>query len=200
MLINYLSIMARKMMKAKAHAVINIAGLALGITCFLTIFLYVYDELNYDHHHLNYKKIFRLNGGWTSMTDGSSQSYPFVGYKVSEHFKKDFPEVDQIVHVQTLGMTFEKSMQENIPEVVYHVDPQFTDVFTVNLISGNKERLLTDRNSIVLSRKSAMKYFNRVDILGQTLRSFAADTVTKRVGYNMRTESISAAISVGWCA
>ena len=181
MLINYLSIMARKMMKAKAHAVINIAGLALGITCFLTIFLYVYDELNYDHHHLNYKKIFRLNGGWTSMTDGSSQSYPFVGYKVSEHFKKDFPEVDQIVHVQTLGMTFEKSMQENIPEVVYHVDPQFTDVFTVNLISGNKERLLTDRNSIVLSRKSAMKYFNRVDILGQTLRSFAADTTVWRI-------------------
>ena len=57
MLKNYLKIALRNLLRHKAYSFINIAGLAVGVTCCLLILLFVQDELSYDRYHENAKRI-----------------------------------------------------------------------------------------------------------------------------------------------
>ena len=60
MLKNYLKIALRNMGRQKGYALINIAGLAIGIACCFLIVLYVLDELSYDRHFPNAEQIYRV--------------------------------------------------------------------------------------------------------------------------------------------
>src|SRR4051812_16516395 len=60
MLKNYFKIGWRNLMRKKAFSMINIIGLAIGLTCFLLIASFIYDELNYDRYAAQYKNIYRV--------------------------------------------------------------------------------------------------------------------------------------------
>lgn len=170
------------MARSTGYTAINVLGLTLGITCALAIFLYVYDEFTYDHNHAKINNIYRINGSWKSTADGSSNTYPSIGYIVGEYFKKDFPEIDKMVRIQNAGMNIEKpGTDEQISEQVFMVDPQVFDVFTLPLISRTSSGLLSDNHSMVITRKAAMKYFNRIDVVGETLRWLGQDTVDWKI-------------------
>ncbi|MCG8606912.1 ABC transporter permease [bacterium] len=51
MIQNYLKIALRGLLKYKGYSLINILGLAIGLTCFILIALYVQLELSYDNYH-----------------------------------------------------------------------------------------------------------------------------------------------------
>jgi putative ABC transport system permease protein len=182
MLKNYIKIIFRTAKRNKGYTTINMLGLTLGITCALAIFLYVYDEFTYDHNHINANKIYRINGGWKSMTDGSSNTYPQIGYIVGEYFKKDFPEIDQMVRITASSMNIEKpGTSEQIAEQVFKVDPNIFNVFTFPLIEGANSNLLPDNNSMVITRKTAIKYFGRESVVGETLHWIGQDTVDLKI-------------------
>ena len=61
MLKNYLKIAIRNMTRQKTYTIINIAGLAIGLACFILIILYVRYEYNYESDHINSDHIFRVN-------------------------------------------------------------------------------------------------------------------------------------------
>jgi putative ABC transport system permease protein len=183
MITHYFTIALRALSKSKSYSLLNVLGLTLGITCTLTIFLYVHDELTYDHNHANIDEIYRLNSGWRSTTDGSSNMYPTAGYVVGEVLQKDFPEIDQLLRIRRLwDMRIEKpGTDEYLLEYVYLADSNIFKVFTLPFIAGNPENALADHNSIVITRKTALKYFNRLDVLGETLRWRAQDTVDLKI-------------------
>lgn len=58
---NFLKIAWRNLIKNKVFSFINIAELAIGLSCFLLIALYVMDELNYDRYNINADRIYRIN-------------------------------------------------------------------------------------------------------------------------------------------
>jgi len=60
MFINYLKITFRNIIRHKGYSFINIFGLALGLTCFILISLWVKDELSYDTNYKNHKNLFRV--------------------------------------------------------------------------------------------------------------------------------------------
>ncbi len=51
MLYNYLKIALRNLLRHKSFSIINMAGLAIGLTTFLAISLYVVDEFSFDRFH-----------------------------------------------------------------------------------------------------------------------------------------------------
>jgi putative ABC transport system permease protein len=59
MLKNYLIIAWRNLRKHKGYSFLNLAGLAIGMTCCLLILLYVQDELSYDRFHPNGDRVYR---------------------------------------------------------------------------------------------------------------------------------------------
>ncbi|MEO9477991.1 MAG: ABC transporter permease, partial [Cyclobacteriaceae bacterium] len=57
---NYIKVAYRNFLRHKVYSAINISGLAIGLTCFLLIFLYIRDELSFDKMHSKSDRIYRL--------------------------------------------------------------------------------------------------------------------------------------------
>jgi putative ABC transport system permease protein len=124
-----------------------------------------------------------LNTGWLSHHDGSTSTYATAGYTPGELLRTDFPEVQEVTRLRTLyEMRFQQpGHDEFIVENVYATDTSVFNLFTFHFIEGNAKTALPDRNSIVLSRKAAMKYFNRTDVLNEIMRWYGPDTVDFKV-------------------
>ena len=60
MIKTYFKIAWRNLAKNKLYTSLNVAGLTFGITCFLLIGLYVFDELTFDQHHSKADRIYRV--------------------------------------------------------------------------------------------------------------------------------------------
>ena len=60
MLKNYLLVALRNLRNNKAFSLINILGLALGMTCSMLIMLWVSDEKNKDGFHKNKERIYSI--------------------------------------------------------------------------------------------------------------------------------------------
>ena len=97
MLRNYLKIALRNLRKGKAFSVINILGLAIGLTCFMLIGTFVYDELNYDRYPSEAKNIYRVN--LSVVGNGTTAVYPNVDVAVGEGMKNAFPEIRDLTRL-----------------------------------------------------------------------------------------------------
>ncbi|MFC1565310.1 ABC transporter permease, partial [candidate division KSB1 bacterium] len=91
MIINYLKLAFRNMMKQKALSFINISGLAIGMACCILIFLYVGSELSYDSYNKNSDRLYRITTDGT--IGGTFRRFAVVPGPLGAFFKDRFPEV-----------------------------------------------------------------------------------------------------------
>lgn len=170
MIKNYLRIAWRSMVKNRANSVINITGLAIGLSCFLLITLYVIDETSYEHFYPNKERIFRINSnlrfGGADMK--MAQSPDVMGPLL----KKDYPQVEQYTRIYTSdGSKLIKRGDDFINESkVASVDSTFFTVFQLPAIAGDTRHALDKPNTVVLTQTAANKYFGTEDVLGKTLQ------------------------------
>ena len=164
MIIFNLRIALRNLLKNTGYAVINIIGLAIGITSALIITLWVMDELSYDKFHKNSKNIYRIS--WRSELPQTRTPHPMTYAMVA-----DFPEVINAVSITPVwgpGLTLpdrlvkygEKRFEESR---IYAADTTFFKIFSFKLIKGNPESALNDVGSIILTQSMAKKYFGNDD-------------------------------------
>jgi len=169
MLKNYLKVTVRNIFKHKAFSFINITGLAIGIACSVLILLFVTHELSYDRFHEKADRIHRIA---VRASIGNTQIRQT--YSSAETFRKlllDFPEIESGVKFFRLGEVPVISGDRTFYESrFYAVDETFYDIFTVPLIHGDPKSVLTNPNTMVLSRDSAVKYFGTTDAVGRVLR------------------------------
>ncbi len=168
MIKNYIKIAWRNLGKHKMYSFINIAGLAIGICCFLLIALYVFSELSYDQYTDKADRIYRVN---SDITIGNSDlRLPTTSDMMGELLMKDYPEVENYTRVYRNGSKLIKKGNQFISESqVAHVDSTFFEVFTLPAIKGNTDTALEEPNTVVLTRSAAKKYFGTVDVLGKEL-------------------------------
>lgn len=169
MLRNYLTIAFRNLLKNKAFSLINIAGLALGLTSCLLIMMYVVDELSFDQFHENSENIYRIN------TDikfgGQEMSFAVSNDPIGATLVQDYPEVKQSVRFRNYGsFLVTKGDQTFKEESIIFTDSTLFDVFTFPLIAGEARTALARPNTMVITESTAQKYFNRTDVVGEVLR------------------------------
>src|SRR6185436_9377515 len=95
MLKNYLKIAIRNLWKNKVFSFINIAGLAIGLSCFLLIALYVSDELSYDRYNDKADRIYRVNSD--IRFGGTELKLAVCSDPMGATLKKDYPQVEEFV-------------------------------------------------------------------------------------------------------
>jgi putative ABC transport system permease protein len=88
---NYFKTAFRNLKKKKVFSFINIFGLAIGITCFMLISVFVYNELSYDKYPAGAKNIYRVLLSVTG--NGDVAAYPDVDVAVGQGMKNAFPEI-----------------------------------------------------------------------------------------------------------
>ncbi len=177
MIRNYLKIAWRNLRKKKVFSFINIFGLALGLSCFILIGLYVADELSYDRFHENADRIYRIDS--EILFGGTQLSMAVSADPMGATLKKDYPQVEQYVRLYaSSGSKLIKNGDEFINESrVVHADSTLFDVFTLPLIAGNNKTALSSPNTVVITESAAERYFGSAgDAIGQTLQTNDAGT------------------------
>jgi putative ABC transport system permease protein len=171
MLRNYFKIAVRNLWKNKGFTAINIAGLAIGLACFVLIALYVVDELSYDRYNTKADNIYRVDADINF--GGNELKLAVSSDPMGATLKKDYPQVEEYTRVYaSAGSKLIKKGNEFIDEQrVANVDSTFFNVFTIPAISGDTKTALNEPNTVVLSESAAKKYFGSTDVVGKTIEA-----------------------------
>jgi putative ABC transport system permease protein len=167
---NYFKLAFRNLGKRKGYALLNILGLAIGITCCLLIFQYVSFERSYDKFPEQAGNIVRLRLDAYQQNKLSWQSatvYPGIGPAM----KRDYPEVEdfcRLIDANLLLSNDEKNVKFT-EEKGYYADPSFLRMFNVRLVKGNAEKALEGPDKLMLSETMARKYFGSDEAMGKKL-------------------------------
>ncbi len=164
MFVNYLKIAFRSLQRQKYYTIINLVGLSIGIAAFLMISLYIQHELVFDNHLSKRERIFRVV---------EIQNEPGVGEQhvaitmgpLAKAMKEDFPEVVNTVRLMSAWNYSVVNYEEKYfkEENLFYADPSIIDIFDVQLVSGSPRQVLADPNSVLISEKTAIKYFGKVE-------------------------------------
>jgi putative ABC transport system permease protein len=177
---NHLTLAFRNLLRNKAHSLINISGLALGIACCLMVFLILRYELSFDSFHSKADRIYRVNTKFIT-TGGFSGGAPLA---VGEALKRDFPEIEQATTINFANERLLKVGEQLRKQkgVVYAASEYFT-ILDAKWLSGNPRTALAEPNSVVLTKTTALNLFGGEDntiaqlAIGKTLLYEAAHTL-----------------------
>jgi putative ABC transport system permease protein len=173
----------RSILRNKFFALLNILGLTIGITSFIIISLYVWDEITYEQWHANKDTIYRLEVEYFLPNDGGSQYMAVTAPIISEIVQKDYPEVEYRVRIQEWrDELIENYAGEKYYESLYFADSAFFQMFSFELNARVNEMPLSEPYSAVITEDLARKYFGRTDVLGELLRLKSFDKDVRITG------------------
>ena len=165
---NYFIVALRNLQRHKGYSLINILGLAIGLACCITIFLFVRDELRYDTFHANADRIYRIQN--TSFSDGHQRAMASTPPAFGPTMKTVFPEVQHQVRLFDLRqqlVTYED--KKYFEKGFLLADSTIFDVFSLPLALGNPREALNGPNNLVISEAIARKYFGKENPLNKEL-------------------------------
>jgi len=153
----------RILYKNKLYTTINVLGLALGFACILVIYLKINHELNFDRHHQNYDRIYRIVSHYG---DGDIDKRSGSHYPMSNVLKNDFPEIEKSTLIEyRIDPALSTSIKGefNTPKtykISYaYVEPEFQEIFDLQWKSGNPESAFSEPNSVAITEKLATRLF-----------------------------------------
>ncbi len=168
MLKNYLKTAWRGLQRNISFSLINIAGLSIGISCFLLIMLYVMDEWGYDKYNLQSSRIYRINDH-IKFGDFKYNGAQTPGIMAAT-FAKDFNQIEQVVRLkENGGLIIHKDNNNFKEDKVVYADTSVFKVFTLPFIAGDPVSALKEPHSIVISQSISQKYFKSDNSIGKIL-------------------------------
>lgn len=172
MIRNYILTALRSLWRHKFYTAINLLGLAVGLACFVLIYMYVNHETSYDKFHKNSERIFRVAGKLELEGQGEhSSSCPFP---VGPTLIHDYP---HLIESQARLFNFQDPQHSlKYKEKIFNesglflADSSFFHLFDFELVKGNRSEVLKNPNTIVLNETLAKKYFGSDNPIGKTVK------------------------------
>ncbi len=159
----------RVIRKNKSTFFINVLGLSTGLACALLILMWISDELKIDKYHEKDDRLFYVmehqeyaNNIMTTL------STPGV---LARTLKQEIPEIEfssTLMWPQQLTLTVE---DQNIKASGRYVEPDFLHLFTHPLLRGQKDNVLRNPASVVITETLAQRLFGSIeDAYEKTIR------------------------------
>ncbi|MCK4853882.1 MAG: ABC transporter permease, partial [Bacteroidales bacterium] len=172
---NFFKVAIRNLIRQKANALINIFGLAIGISCSILIVLFVIHESSYDSFH---EKAGQIRQVWVSgkfaAADFQSANTAVPSGPV---FMDEIPEVINYTRVDRYdNVIIRYGDRTFLEDHFYWADSGFFKIFSFPLLKGDPSRVLAEPRSMVISESTARKYFGEEDPMGKTLEVFSDST------------------------
>jgi putative ABC transport system permease protein len=162
---NYVLIAIRNLKKNRLHTYINILGLSIAFGCFLLIFSFIRYEYTFDKFHENADDIFEL---YTKAYFDEDPIWTGTQAPIGPILTSQFPEIKSAARVTTENLVV-KYKDRIFTEASISTDPEFFDIFTFPLKTGNFDKTIMDINSVILSPNTAIKYFGTEDPVGKII-------------------------------
>jgi putative ABC transport system permease protein len=170
MLRNYFYIAWRSIKKDKVFSLLNVTGLAVGIACFLVLFLFIQDELSFDRFKATYapEQIYRVLV--RSYISGTEQTNSKTPEALGPVLAQNFPEVLSYARIGYYGpRAFRYQDKLFRSGSIYAVDSTFFDVFALTFVEGDPKTALKEPNTIVLTEKASKRIFGNENPIGKIL-------------------------------
>jgi len=164
---NYLLIAFRNLKKHKSYSLINITGLATGFTCCLIILLFVQHELSFDKFHEKSDRIYRMSARYWRAEKW--EPYGTNAWRTGELLREYFGEIEELVRMRPLSRMVRYEDKRNLETRFTSVDENFFEVFSFNLIKGDKKTVLSEPYTVVINEDIALKYFRNEDPIGKNI-------------------------------
>ena len=167
---NYIKVAFRSLNKNRIYAIINILGLALGLTVTILVFLFINDETSYEKHWNGYDRIYRT--GIIADMMGQKMDAPVSPDPMANAFRTEFTDVETATRIRTVNqeiMVRHEQTKIYIQKGVY-ADSSFFKVFDYEFIHGNATTALNEDNAMVLTDETAKKLFGDKSALGEVVK------------------------------
>jgi len=157
----------RNFSRNKVFTLLNVSGLAIGITVCLIIGVWLQRELSYDNFHSDADKIFRISNTFKSESESFSQapSGPAFGAQLP----KEIPAITSSCRLFNSSFKLKSGSNQFIENEAFYTDSNFFSFFRFKLKKGNPQQALMLQNQIVLTEALAEKYFGNDDPVGKTI-------------------------------
>lgn len=170
MLKNLFKVSIRNIIKDKTYSIVNIAGLTIGITCSMFLFMYILHELSYDRYHKNAENIYRIVSNIKE--PDNAFTWAVAQIPMADELRNNYPEVENAVRFfGTQRTLFKNEDKQFYEEDFFLADSTVFDMFDYTFISGDPGTALDQPFSIVLTKSIAIKYFGTDDVLGRSLQN-----------------------------
>lgn len=157
----------RNLIRNRVFSLINIFGLALGMAGCIVLMLWVEDELSYDDFLENKDELYRIMSYGTKYMqqgyDGTPAQLSFLG-------REQIPEIENSTCFEDVGEILIKYRDQGFYEKNGIVaDTTFFNLFSFDVLNGDRNFFFKDPYSIVLTESMAKKYFESLDVIGEVL-------------------------------
>jgi len=180
MIRNYLKIAGRNLKTNKAYTLINIAGLALGMSCAILIFILVKYHLSVDNFHANADRIYRI------VTEQHRDNISYqrsVPAPLGKAFRNDYTFGEKVARIATFdksSITLKEGRElRKFKDDIAFTEPGFFEIFNFPLLKGDQKTALDAPGTAVMTEKMARKYFGSQNPIG---RSFWLDN---KIGFTV---------------
>jgi len=165
MLLHHLRITFRYFLRNKVYNALNILGLAFGLSVSLLIMFWLWDEMSFDKFHENGSRIYRIING----APGNEDAWVGTAAQLAPELKETYPEIENFVRIDQKESVVQYQDKIQNETRILLADSNFFQFFSYKLIIGNRESILDDINSIVLTETSAKKFFGEEDPINKIL-------------------------------
>ncbi|MBX2811699.1 MAG: ABC transporter permease [Myxococcales bacterium] len=168
MLRNYLVTTFRSLTRHKTYVLMTLLGLTAGFASSLLILQYVRYELSYDQDLPNVEHIAQFS---TRFDNPGRDPIFITGAPGPAHnvLAPAFPEIDVTTRVYAQTYLIKRGQDVFREPGIRMVDPEFFDVFDLQIVKGTRSGALDTNHSVLLSESAAKKYFGNTDPIGKTL-------------------------------
>ena len=159
----------RAMFRHRLISFITILGLATGLAGSMFIYLWVSDELNFDRFNNLGDRLYRIEED--QVYDNGIYHVNVTPWPSGPVLKEKIPEIESSCRSTFTGSLLfrygEKSFNE---DKIMAVDTSFFNMFSYQLIEGNRQAVLREPQSVVISNEMVKKYFGNEDAIGKSLQ------------------------------
>ena len=167
MILHYLKIAWRNLLKYRMQTAVNVVGIAVGFACFAFANLWMRYEASFDSRHEGADRMYLLYAETAIEAGGLS---PHVPYPVSTLLKQEFPEVEAACaftrYTKADKLELEGQPEVELPSI--QLDSCFMNLFGIRVLAGTNDFLYTN-GQIALTERTARRLFGTTDVLGRTV-------------------------------
>ncbi len=170
-----LKIALRNLFKNKVYAAINIGGLAIGLTAFVLLLLFINHEANYDKWNSELSKVYQFRERHDFFTPDNKQYWQDIGdSRIGNLVKEKVPQFKYVTKIDN-GWGNGRSIKVDHADPVMikdikDADSLFFKVFSYQFIQGDQSTAISTPNTIVLKQSLAMQLFGTDKVLGKQVK------------------------------
>ncbi len=134
---SYFKIVFRNFLRNRVFSFIHLSGLAVGMTCFILIMLYVRYELSYDSFHENGEQIYRVACQLPGEAYGLSEDIMAITpAPMGPTLMENIPEIRLATRFNSIDPMLVSRENTSFYELGIFADEHFFDILSFQIIKG----------------------------------------------------------------